>query len=96
MAPHKIPLERAELVVRNAHGRKVAEAGVDAVDGIVGSSDLGDHLRRLPDLTFCRSVEPDGDTAARDRDDVPDGQVVAGEPEGGYFRFSRYQAASSV
>ena len=96
MAPHEIPLQRAQLVVRDAHGREVAETGVDAVDGIVASRDLGDDLRRLPDLTLRRSVESDGDAAARDRDDVRDSQVVAGEPEGGYFRFSRYQAPSSV
>jgi hypothetical protein len=41
-------------------------------------------------------VEAHGDVAARDRDDVGDGEVAPREPEGGYFKFSRYQAASSV
>jgi len=96
MAPHEIPLECAQLVVRDAHRREVAETGVDAVNGIVRPCDLGDDLRRLPDLALRGSVEPDRDAAARDRDDIRDGQVVAGEPQGGYFRFSRYQAPSSV
>jgi hypothetical protein len=96
MAPQEIPLEGAKVVVRDAHGREVPEAGVDAVDRIVGSSDVGNDLRRLLDLTLGGPIEPDGDITTRDRDDVRDGQVVAGEPEGGYFRFSRYQAPSSV
>jgi hypothetical protein len=84
------------LVVRDAHRRQVAEPSIDAVHGLVRLSDLCDDLRGLLHLTLRGPVEPDRDVAARDRDDVGDGEVVAGEPEGGYFRFSRYQAPSSV
>jgi len=96
VAPHEIPLERAKLVVRDAHRREIAETGVDAVNRIVGASDLGDDLRGLLDLPLRRSVESDRDVAARNGDHVGDGEVVAGESQGGYFRFSRYQAPSSV
>ena len=96
MAPHKISLERAKLVVRDAHSREITETGVDTVDRVVGSSDLGDDLRRLLDLTLRGSVESDRDVAARNGDHVCDGEIVARESEGGYFRFSRYQAPSSV
>src|SRR6266513_1287339 len=59
-------------------------------------SDLGDDLRRLFDLTLRGSVESDRDVPARNGDHVCDGEIVARESEGGYFRFSRYQAPSSV
>jgi hypothetical protein len=58
--------------------------------------DLGDDLRGLLDLALRGPVEAHRHVSARDRDDVGDGEVVTGEPEGGYFRFSRYQAPSSV
>ena len=96
MAPDEIALEGSELVVRDTHGGEVAETGVDTVDRIVGSSDLRDDFRRLLHLPLRRPVEADGHVAPRHRDDVGDRQVVTGEPEGGYFRFSRYQAPSSV
>ena len=82
--------------MRDPHGREVAESGVDAVDRIVRSGDLCDDLRCLLDLPLRGAVEPYRDVAARDGDDVGDGEVVAREPEGGYFRFSRYQAPSAV
>jgi hypothetical protein len=96
VAANEIALQRAQLVVRDADCRKVAESGVDPVNGIVRLGDLSDDLRGLLHLALRGAVEADRDVAARDRDDVGDGQVVAGESEGGYFRFSRYQAASSV
>jgi hypothetical protein len=96
MTPHEIALERAQVVVRDADGGEVTEAGVDPVHGIVASCQLGDDLGRLLDLPLRGSVESNRDVAARYRDDVRDGKVVAREPEGGYFRFSRYQAPSSV
>ena len=96
VAAQEIALERAELVVRNAHGREVAESGVDAINGIVGLRDFCDDPRRLLDLPLRGAVEAHGDVAARDGDDVRNGEVVAREPEGGYFKFSRYQAPSSV
>ena len=96
MAPQEIALQRAELVVRNAHGREVAEARVDAVDRVVRLGDLCDDLRRLLDLALGGPVQPHGHVTPRDRHDVRDGEVVTGEPEGGYFRFSRYQAPSLV
>jgi hypothetical protein len=96
VAAHEVALELAQLVVRDAHRGKIAESCVDAVDRIVGSGDLGDDLGGLLDLALRRAIEPYRDVATGDRDDVRDGQVVAGEPEGGYFRFSRYQAPSAV
>jgi len=96
VASQEVALERAELVMRHAHRREVAETGVDAVDRIVSSSDLRDDFRGLLDLTLRGSVEPHRHVTARDRDDVRDGEVVARQPQGGYFRFSRYQAPSSV
>jgi hypothetical protein len=96
MAPEEIALKRAEVLVRDPHGGEVAEAGVDAVHGIVAASDLGDELRCLLDLPLRGSIEAHRDIAARHRDDVRNGEVVAREPQGGYFRFSRYQAPSSV
>jgi hypothetical protein len=47
-------------------------------------------------LALRGPVEPHRDVTARHRDDVRDGQVVAREAQGGYFKFSRYQAPSSV
>jgi hypothetical protein len=82
--------------VRNTHGREVAEAGIDAVDGIVPPSDLGNDLGGLLHLPLGGAVEADGHVASRDGDDVRDAEVVPREPEGGYFKFSRYQAPSSV
>jgi hypothetical protein len=96
MTTHEIPLQRAEVVVRDAHSREVAESGVDAVHRIVGLSDLRDDPCGLLHLALRGAVEANRDIASGYRDDVGDGQVVAGEPEGGYFRFSRYQAPSSV
>jgi hypothetical protein len=96
VAPHEVALERAQLVVRDAHRGEIAESRVDAVDRVVASSDLRDDLGGLLDLALRRAIEPDRDVPTGDRDDVRDGQVVAGEPEGGYFRFSRYQAPSAV
>jgi hypothetical protein len=58
--------------------------------------DLGDDLRRLLDLALGGAVEAHRDIATGDRDDIGDGQVVARKPEGGYFKFSRYQAPSWV
>ena len=96
MATHEIPLQGAEVVMRDPHGREVAESGVDAVDGIVTLSDLRDDLRRLLHLALRGSVEAHGHVAAGDRDDVGDGEVAPSESEGGYFKFSRYQAPSAV
>jgi hypothetical protein len=96
VAADEIALQGTELVVRNPHGREVAESRVDAVHGIVGLGDLGDDLRGLLDLALGGTVEAHRDIATGDRDDVGDAQVVAREPEGGYFKFSRYQAPSSV
>jgi len=96
VAPHQVALQSPQLIVRDAHRRQVPKPGVDAVHGLVGLRDLGDDLCRLLHLPLRGPVEADRDVAARDRNDVGDGQVVAGEPEGGYFRFSRYQAPSSV
>jgi len=96
MTPHEIALQRPQLVVRHANRRKIAEPGVDAVDGIFGLRDVGDDLCGLTNLAFRRPVEADRDVTPRDRDDIRDRQVVTGEPEGGYFKFSRYQAPSSV
>ena len=96
VAAHEIALQGAQLVVRNTHGREVAESGVDAVHGIVGLSDLGDDPRGLLHLTLRGSVEAHRDVAARDRDDVGDREVAAGEPEGRYFTFSRYHRARSA
>jgi hypothetical protein len=47
-------------------------------------------------LALGGAVEAHGDIAAGDGDDVGDCQVAARKPEGGYFKFSRYQAPSSV
>jgi hypothetical protein len=96
VAAHEIALQGAQLVVRNAHGREIAETSVDPVDGIVGLGDLPDDLRGLLHLALRGAVDANGDVAARDRDDVGDRQVPPRQPEGGYFKFSRYQAASSV
>jgi hypothetical protein len=96
VATHEIALQGPKLVVRDAHGRQIAEAGIDPVHGLVGASHVGDDLRGLLHLPLRRPVEADSGVAARDRDDVGDREVVTGEPEGGYFKFSRYQAPSSV
>src|SRR2546423_2155501 len=96
MAADEIALERPQLVVRHTHGREIAEPGVDAVDGILALRDLGDDLCGLTDLALRGTVEAHRNAPARDPDDVGDGEVVTGEPEGGYFKFSRYQAPSSV
>jgi len=58
--------------------------------------DVGYDLRRLLDLALRCSVEADRNVAPRHRDDVADREVVTGQSESGYFRFSRYQAPSSV
>jgi len=96
MAAHEVPLQRPQIVVRHTHGREIAEPGVDPVDGILALRDLRDDLCGLPDLALRGAVEAHRNVSARYRDDVGDGEVVAGEPEGGYFKFSRYQAPSSV
>ena len=96
VTPHEVALQLAELLVRDAHGRKIPEARVDAVDRVARLRDLRDDARGLLDLALGGPIEADGDVAPRDRYDVADGQVVAGEPECGYFRFSRYQAPSSA
>ena len=66
MATHEIPLQRAEVVMGDANGREVAESGVDAVDRIVGLSDLRDDPRGLLHLALRGAVEayrdiPSGD-----------------------------------
>src|SRR5438552_9788521 len=58
VASQEIALERAELVMRHAHGREVAETGVDAVNRVVSSSDLRDDFRGLPDLALRGPVGP--------------------------------------
>src|SRR2546427_422218 len=96
VASHGVTLQSAQLPVRHAHRREIAETGVHAVDGIVTLGDLRDHLGRLLYLTLRGAIEAYRDVAARDRDDVRDREIVPGEAEGRYFRFSRYQRASSV
>ena len=96
VASHEVTLQSAQIPVRHAHSRKIAETGVHAVDGIVTLGDLRDHLGRLLYLTLRGAIEAYRDVAARDRDDVRDREIVPGEAEGRYFRFSRYQRLSSV
>src|SRR2546428_5798271 len=96
VASHEVALQSAQILVRDTHRRQIAETGVHAVDGIVTFGDLRDHLGRLLYLTLRGAIEAYRDVAARDRDDVGDREVVAGEAQGRYFRFSRYQRPSSV
>ncbi len=96
MASHHVALQGSQLVVRDAHRRQVAEPCVDPINGIVRLGDLRDDLRRLLDLALRGPVEAHRYVAARDGDDVRDAEVVTGEPECGYFKFSRYQAPSFV
>ena len=96
VAADEVALKRAELVVRDPHGGKVAEPGVHAVHRLVPAGHLRDDLGRLLDRALRGAVETDRDVLARDRDDVGDRKVVAGEPEGRYRKFSRYQRPRSV
>jgi hypothetical protein len=93
---YKIALQSAQILVRDANRREIAEAGIHAVHRVVAFGDLGDDLRGLLDLTLRGAIEADGDVTACDREDVGDREVVSGEAEGRYFRFSRYQRPSSV
>src|SRR2546428_306137 len=57
VASHEVTLQSAQIPVRHAHRRKIAETGVHAVDGIVTLGDLRDHLGRLLYLTLeCTSA----------------------------------------
>ena len=96
VAAHEVALQGPELLVRDADGREVTEARVHAVHGVVLLGDLGDDPRRLLHLPLGGAVQAHRDVASRDGDDVGDGEIVPGEAEGRYFRFSRYQRARSV
>jgi hypothetical protein len=96
VASHQVALQSAQILVRDADRREIAEAGVHAVHRVIALGDLGDDFCGLLDLPLRGSIEADGDVTAGDREDVGDREVVSGEAEGRYFRFSRYQRPSSV
>jgi hypothetical protein len=96
VASHEVALQSAQIFVRDADCREIAEAGVHAVHRVIAFGDLGDDFRGLLDLALRGAIEADRDVSAGDREDVCDGEVVSREAEGRYFRFSLYQRASSV
>jgi hypothetical protein len=96
VASHQVALQSAQILVRDADCREIAEAGVHAVHRVIALGDLGDDLCGLLDLPLRGSIEADGDVTAGDGEDVGDREVVSGEAEGRYFRFSRYQRESSA
>ena len=89
VAAQEIALERAKLIVRDAHCREIAEARVHSVHRVVTLGHARDDLGRLLHRSLGRAVEADSDVAPRHLDHIRDREVVTREAEGRYFTFSR-------
>ena len=81
VASDEVALQRAQLADRDADGREIAEAGVDAVDRRFARGELRDELRGLRHASLRRAIERRGRAATGDREHVGDAEVRAGQSQ---------------
>src|SRR5258708_15328225 len=89
MAQHQAPLQLLQLLRRNARLRQQAEAGVDAVDGVVMGEHLRDRRRTRLDAGTTSRIESEPRRLAPEAAQRPEPELARDDGEIGGARAPR-------